>query len=489
MQPAKKNLSKALSAISMAAAATIAARAAHAQVMITPFYGDDPTFTQGTGYNEVWISQDYAGNTYTAENITSASVQTVSMAVGDYLWLALDAVVTGATNPDAGKNTGVVLSGGKAGNTTYMQVQPANLGLSTLGTDVLSSDLTGSKLQPLIGAQAPGSPSYAEGYVYSAEMVLNTKAGNNTTGNGIPNWAPPTTPGDVEHSFGGVGVNIPTYGSNATINSNYPSGIQQLTAFAGTSATYSQATEFWDSLAYQAASNGSVTLTPQIVANATAYWSLFTPGTSSTPSSYQATTVYPSNVASLPVLVIQIGSGGHSIVSLTAGTSPATNYGSNVGNLTMVGHNGSYALAQTSVLSAQTTASVSATGWNPGTDEEIFGVDVLYNGAHATASQLATLVNAINGDGIAPASVVDASTSWIWSSPVAFPSQYNLYLDFPTGASSASDSLGIDLSTANDANLAGYTFVQVAAVPEPVSLGILALGGVGLMARRGRRKT
>jgi hypothetical protein len=80
--------------------------------------------------------------------------------------------------------------------------------------------------------------------------------------------------------------------------------------------------------------------------------------------------------------------------------------------------------------------------------------------------------------------------STIGPSPDPFGSQYNLFLTF-SGTNlpgSATDTLGLDLSSTNDALLSGYTFSAVAVVPEPMSLGLLVLGGVGLMARRNRRK-
>ena len=69
-----------------------------------------------------------------------------------------------------------------------------------------------------------------------------------------------------------------------------------------------------------------------------------------------------------------------------------------------------------------------------------------------------------------------------------FASNYNLFLDVSPGL--ASDVfLGWDLSASNDSNLAGgYTVSAVAVVPEPMSLSLLALAGVGMLARRRSRK-
>ena len=66
---------------------------------------------------------------------------------------------------------------------------------------------------------------------------------------------------------------------------------------------------------------------------------------------------------------------------------------------------------------------------------------------------------------------------------------YNLFLRLAGGGPSASDDLGIDLSNSNDPNLTGYTFTAIAVVPEPMSLGLLGIGGVGLMTRRNRRNS
>lgn len=102
----------------------------------------------------------------------------------------------------------------------------------------------------------------------------------------------------------------------------------------------------------------------------------------------------------------------HSIISLTA-TAPslygsqitngaATNQGSftsGANQLNVSGSNGSYKASQVTGINAGsggTTNYVSATGFNPATDREIFGLDVLIGGAQATPTQIETLVGDIN---------------------------------------------------------------------------------------------
>jgi len=252
-----------------------------------------------------------------------------------------------------------------------------------------------------------------------------------------------------------------------------------------------------------------VTLAPFDVSTSTEYWSAPTGTTSNGNATavikYGATHVSATDVINnVPVLVIVIGTTppppGHAIVSFGA-TAP-TNYGVQITNgtgnnqgtfkpvgnvLATSGSGGSYTVASVTGINGgagDATDYVEATGFTTG-DEEIFALDVLVNGTQATAGQLSTLVTAINagGGGALPSVGVVASTQ----SPVPdpFASTYNLFLDplgLPTGF------LGLDLSSAGDSALSGYTFSAVAVVPEPMTLGLLAVGGVGLMTRRSRRK-
>jgi hypothetical protein len=200
----------------------------------------------------------------------------------------------------------------------------------------------------------------------------------------------------------------------------------------------------------------------------------------------------------LPVLVIQVGTpvaGGHAIVSLAATASANANYGSTLGSLTITGNKtAGYTTAQLTGLSAS-TGNVNTSAWAATTDPEIYGVDVEVGGTQATPTQIAALIAAIDtGDGVAPAStgVVASATDpsgGDLSGLNGAGTTYNLFLDFAAGGPSIPlDNLGLDLSSSNDSLLAGYTFTAVSVVPEPMSLGLLALGGLGLMSRRNRRK-
>jgi hypothetical protein len=507
MQPAKKNLTKVMSAVSMAAAATLAAKSASAQILITPYYGAD---TSGASPNGVYIATDSTGSNASYETVNSNPsnpATTITMPIGDYLFLACDAVVTGDSNPDGGKTTGK--------SATAKAVQPSYLGLSSIGFQVLSSDTTSSMLQPVLTSSVIGTYGGITGYQSTASVNdandldgdNNGFTTNNDAGSGsVPAWLHTASRGDVAN--GNVGTNAPIGGGNTFTNSMATTaGTPMLVPFAGGaagSASYAAATEVFDSLSYRGLAAGTVTLSPQIVPANSGYWSLSTPGNSTTTqSTYAPVTAVTSQVAALPVLVIDLAPMGgpiQAVFSLAVSTNfaPVT-YGTNEGDLQVTGANGKYFPGEMQVTPAATSY-LTITGFSPEGDEEIYALDVLVNGTEATPAQIAILINAINGDGIAPVSPGVAAVSGTWAglnlpgSPAnpfgpGSSSPWNLYLDMGNAVDLATGTatyFGWDFS--QDPNLVDYTIEQVGVVPEPMSLSLLALGGVGLMGRRNRPK-
>jgi len=209
MQSAKKT-KRILSAISMAAAAAMSAHAAHGMTLTT-FYGDDPSYANsnnaiivGTGYtpsasapgsaDAVGGLKYFSSATPVAAGVPSVAggivstigsnlVQTITIPVGDYLSLAIDALLTGNVNADAGVNSG---TGTKAAT---HQVQPSFLGLSQLDVNIPSSNATGNILSPITASANPNIGAPQAGYtgtVYFTTAGLNTSKAEPSTTAEVP---------------------------------------------------------------------------------------------------------------------------------------------------------------------------------------------------------------------------------------------------------------------------------------------------------------
>jgi hypothetical protein len=509
-----KKSTKVISALTVAAAAAVSARMAHA-VTLTMYYGEESNYANsnngifvGSGYDPTGSNANATGGSQFLTGVVSAITPnvggptTINVFPGSYLSISIDAVLTGNTNSAAGA---------KQGGDAF--TQPSFLGLSELGVSVSSTDLVGTLLTPYstdtqVDTTIGGLPSYV-----STANINGAQGTNNGGGyNAIPAWLAISSPGDVQpnlpgydtapNSSGGVGLgahNSPNGGAfpaagntsangrtSAAISSSTAASIMEAFAAQSNTASYANATDFLDSLTFKMLNAGSITLTPAVIASAAEYWryngNITVAG--KTTSSYTAVPFGPGDtIVPLPTLVINAFAEHFRVADYSGG--PDSLFGPTVGTLTVSGGNGAYSVAQITGLNGglgDTDGTVEAKTFNPSTDKQIFAYDILVNGTQANASQIATLVTEINTwEGGSPGVTATA----LAPSPDPFPSNYNVFLD----ASGRSDAfMGLDVTGFNDPNLVGYSFSAVAVVPEPMTLGLLTIGGIGLLARRHRLK-
>jgi hypothetical protein len=514
MRSSKKAV-RILSALSMAVAATLAPKSAPG-VTLTLYYGQDPNYSNSN--NSIFISNTYnpsasatdaAGNPEffgpapTNVTVSQTAPTTIVMPVGDYLSLAVDAVLTGNVNPDGGKNTGT-------GGPTTHQVQPSFLGLQDLGLDIGFNGIN-----PVFGTA--GAP-------YSTGEVNVTQGPNGGAYNVAPNWNGGIGPEIVSGSRVeiGAGAILGQYGSNTA------AGVQLLEQFAAANnvASYQNATDFFDSLVFQAGSTpGFATLSISSDQSGPSYWTLSTPGSSTSPSVYSQQYFGTGDVINnLPSLVIQMVEPHHPIVQqnypadtadygtiITSGTGdhqgtfiPPDTFSPPYSDALVYGNyeGDGYVAAQVTGINSNNGDSqgiVQVIGPGPIDVQpirngytEVYGIDVDVNGTQATNAQLQTLLNAISGaDGTDPSSCVaslsDPTPDQLLSSLDTATTNYNLFLTF-TNDSYYSGYFSLDMSNFNDPNLVGYTFTAIAVVPEPGSAATLLLG-LGLFSRRHRVKS
>jgi len=476
-------------------AKTVAAAAAAVASGIFAQHAKAATLNQY--YVNVNVYSDAALSVLVSSVTINEANPVVSMPLNDYVAFGISAVVTGVTNKAAGD---------KSGKTTGIQhAQPTYLGLGSIGYTFVNSDLKGLTLLPNNSGVRATLGNHQTAY-YSTAVISpnNTVMPTQDVGDTEPGTTTaPLTGGDVGMNFqlfaGAGNPGSFVYGSTTgtTILSNFAPTDGSNTASLGAS------TPVFTNLSYQGIKAGTATITPNV--GFLDYWVNATSGTGTNQSTYNIQNFGTADtVVALPVLVVNITGGGpttptaHPIISLTTG-SANSNYGTTVTNgsgvnqgtfstgtnkLTVTGGNGSYNVAQVQNIDAEVADTVEANGFNnPATDIEIYGLDVTTTTSGATqlsSSDLAILAADINSNAAYGYGSAIASTS-LANDP--FPAKYNLFLTFNPGLG-ADVFLGWDLSQAPGLSATGAAVSAVAVVPEPMSLGLLALGGIGLMARR-----
>jgi hypothetical protein len=453
-----KNSARALTAL---AAATIAVKSASA-VTLTLYYGNTAG-TSNPSSDGIYIgggistSANALGNLQNATQVPAnvGGPTTVSIPVGAYVSIAINAVLTGDSNSDAGVNE-------ITDNGSQSIAQPNFMGLAALGirVPVSANDANGQILQP--AAKGPSFTTFGNSVPGYNSFATVNRSTSEPGGPATPQWSSNVSPGDVEMNSGSVGANEQIFGGNSTIPQTV-TGMNQLQQFSGASSAYSNSTEFFRGLVYQGLSTGIVTLSPFVDTTATQYWGVLTPASENGGITHYQASFFKSNdtIGTLPALVIDVTGASHSIVNVASSSASLADYGISSGTLAVTGGNGSYTLAQ------------------------LTGLNVLVNGNQANATQLQTLINAIGGDKIAPWSLLSASTT---DPSGAFPGNYNLFFTiggpFAAGAPPNPGFIGVDLSSSNDPNLVGYSFSAIGVVPEPISCTLLMGASVILAPRR-----
>jgi len=187
----------------------------------------------------------------------------------------------------------------------------------------------------------------------------------------------------------------------------------------------------------------------------------------------------------------QHGSITNAIVVSTTSTGPTLSLGSPtntvVGTVAVTGlGNGNYNPTVTTISPAATTGSVAVSGFNPSSDSEIFALEVLEGGSSpgadltTIAAQLQTALDAEYPG--ATVTTTDPTPGGAFKGS----SFFDIFADIPTPGAGGNTALNFGLTGFTGTSGGTITLAAVGVVPEPTGVGVLALGAIGLMARRRR---
>jgi hypothetical protein len=139
----------------------------------------------------------------------------------------------------------------------------------------------------------------------------------------------------------------------------------------------------------------------------------------------------------------------------------------------------------------QNTFNVAYAGFNPGTDQEVFALDLKHatGGADTTPAEEVTIANEINQAGGQAAGGIAVNAVSFANAPASlqalFPT-YDIFLLTTGNPGTTSGFLGVNLP--NETGVGGLVAANVAAVPEPATAAGILLGAAGLLLGRRKRQ-
>jgi uncharacterized repeat protein (TIGR03803 family) len=164
------------------------------------------------------------------------------------------------------------------------------------------------------------------------------------------------------------------------------------------------------------------------------------------------------------------------ILSLTAAAPTA--FGSEVGTLTVTGSSGIYNVAS-ATFAATPTGYLAVRGFNPSTDIEVYALEITDSVSGDLAADLSDAVSEINAGTYTGYSVTASTTDPLTN----LNNGYDFYITITNDTlGTGSPYFGFDFTQLNGTS--DTLSVAAAAVPEPASIGLLAVGGITLLGRR-----
>jgi uncharacterized repeat protein (TIGR03803 family) len=165
------------------------------------------------------------------------------------------------------------------------------------------------------------------------------------------------------------------------------------------------------------------------------------------------------------------------IISLTAAAPTA--FGSNVGTLTLTGSNGNYTTGSAS-FTATPTGYLAVTGFNPSTDNEVYALELTDSTPANLTADLADAESEINSGTYTDYSVTASTTDPL----TILGTGYDFYITITNDTlGTGSPYFGFDFTQLNGTPDT-LSVSAAAAVPEPASVSLLALGAIALLRRR-----